>query len=135
MSPEPVEPAGEVRGRAAWAALRRRAAEAVRREVARIPGVVEVTEVGVKGRGLGRDSNILEEPRLRVTLGVVVQYGPELPDIVAEARESAARSAEAATGCLVGAVEVLVADLYVPGEAPEFGGPSARSLRGARIDF
>jgi len=123
------------RPRAAWAALRKRAAEAARAEAARVPGVVAVTEAAVKGRGFGRDSDVLEAPRLRASLGVVLEYGPEMPDIIAEVRECAARAAESVTGCPVAAVDVLVADLYVRGELQAERGSSVRPAGGARIDF
>ena len=77
----------------------------------------------------------LGEQRVRLRVSVVAAYGVHLPEMAAEVRALAAAAVERQTGGLVTAVDVTVADLYVPGEPSLALGPGADPVTGARIDF
>jgi uncharacterized alkaline shock family protein YloU len=94
-------------------------------------GVAAVCDAGAT---LGRRGP-LGEQRVRLRVGVVAAYGVRLPEMAAEVRALVAIAVENRTGGLVTAVDVTVADLYVPGEPSLALGPSADPAAGARIDF
>jgi hypothetical protein len=77
----------------------------------------------------------LGEQRVRLRISLVAEYGERLPEMAADVRGRVAAALEAETGCLVTAVDVTVADLYVPGEPSLASGPGGEIAAGARIDF
>ena len=77
----------------------------------------------------------LGDARVRLKLSVIVQYGVRLPDVAAEVRGRVVAALENQTGCLMTAVDVTVADLYVPGEPGVSVGRGVDAATGARIDF
>jgi uncharacterized alkaline shock family protein YloU len=94
-------------------------------------GVVAVVDAAA---AVGRRGP-LGEARVRLKLSVVVQYGVRIPEAAAEVRGRVAAALENQTGCQVTAVDVIVADLYVPGEPGVSVGLGVDAATGARIDF
>ncbi len=94
-------------------------------------GVVAVCDCAAKLGNRGP----LGEQRVRIRLSLVAEYGVSLPAIAADVRTRVAAAVEDVSGCLVTAVDVTVADLYLPGEPSLAIGLGADPASGARIDF
>jgi uncharacterized alkaline shock family protein YloU len=113
-------------------------AKIARNEAGEVPGVVGVPEASLTaGRppAAGADRQAPDGARLRLVVSVVAEYGAELPELAAEVRERVARGVENMCDCEVLAVDVTVADLFVPGEPMTARGLSADFAAGARLDF
>lgn len=129
-----------------WSIDEAQIGEIARREVREVPGVVSVIEagpmdrlsgqVGLLRRILPRGPAAIEGGQVRLKLSFIAEYGRVLPDLVEEVRERAARAVEGMTGYRVGAVDVTVADLHVPGEPLPTREPGLEGEDdGRRIDF
>jgi uncharacterized alkaline shock family protein YloU len=80
--------------------------------------------------------------RVTVTVTVVAEYGPSLPELADELRERLAATLSGLTGLGAAAVDVVFSDLHIPGEPlplplPETSaGVAAASVSGpGRLDF
>lgn len=94
-------------------------------------GVAAVCDASAKLGGISP----LGTRRVRLALSVVAEYGVRLPEMAAEIRERVVTAVEAQAGCTVTAVDITVADLYIPGEPMTVRGMGTDLMSGARLDF
>jgi uncharacterized alkaline shock family protein YloU len=88
-----------------------RLGSAVGRALGAVTQRLQVTDASTQGVDVE-----VTESDARVSLSVVIDYGESIPEVAQSIRDNIVRRIEATTGLHVSAVDIVVTDLYFPGD-------------------